>query len=91
MAVIPDSLREKFFAIFYILTERNQDAKGTAAFLEIFWVLAYLIDAGQVLRTLVVSEFGWSGTAVNVIAKVDLVYLLLNQVNFFRILKFQQC
>ena len=73
-------LRDSLFAVFYIMTEQNEkDATGS----RLSWLLCtlmYSVDAGQVLRALILTEFGWNADIVKLIKSFDTISLFFQVV-----------
>jgi len=67
------NFKDSLFAIFYIMTEQNDKHTTGSILSTISCTLIYLIDAGQVIRAVITSDFGWDGLVVGLIGKVDMV------------------
>ena len=78
--IVSDAVREQFFGTFFVLTDRKKYGRNKPWIFEFFWTLFYLIDAGQVIRTLVSTKYGWSFETATMIGKVDIANLVFNDV-----------
>ena len=77
MSLTFESIRDRLFGIFYIMTEQNNNIEDRPSSTSTaFCTLIYLIDAGQVLRAIVLPEFGWSHESMALMEKIDLVYFI---------------
>jgi hypothetical protein len=75
------NMRERLFSVFYIMTEQsnNKDAKR-GSFSIFVCTCIYLIDGGQVLRALLLPEFGWDPGIVDQAGSLDVVNLSIKLV-----------
>lgn len=75
--------RDSLFAVFYIMTEQSNKHSRGSKFGTGLCAVIYLIDAGQVLRALILAEFGWDASVVSLIGKVDIINVLFKVVSLF--------
>ncbi len=75
-----DALRESVFAVFYIMTEQNNQQSKRVTIGIFRRCLLYLIDAGQVIRAVILQEFGWHSEITNFVGKFDFLNLVFNVV-----------
>ena len=77
------SFRDSFFAVFYVMTEQNERHTKRSKVSSGLCVLIYLVDAGQVLHALILTEFGWKGEIVKLIESFDTISLFFEVVTKF--------
>jgi hypothetical protein len=75
-----DAFRESLFAVFYIMTEQNNQQSKRVAIGLLRRCILYLIDAGQVIRAVILPEFGWCSDITNWVGKFDVLNLIFNVV-----------
>ncbi len=75
-----ETFRESLFAVFYIMTEQNNQHSKRITIGVIRRCFLYLIDAGQVIRALVLPEFGWDPGVRSFIGKFDFFNLIFDVV-----------
>jgi hypothetical protein len=75
-----DAFRESLFAVFYIMTEQNNQQSKRVAIGLLRRCVLYLIDAGQVIRAVILPEFGWGPDITNWVGKFDFLNLIFNVV-----------
>ncbi len=69
-------MRERLFSVFYIMTEQNNNKDAKRGSFGIFMCTCiYLIDGGQVLRALLLPEFGWNPGIVDQAGSFDILNL----------------
>jgi hypothetical protein len=71
MASYFEVFRESLFGVFYIMTEQNNNHSRRVTFSQIRRFVLYIVDAGQVIRAVVLPEFGWDAGAGSFIEKFD--------------------
>jgi hypothetical protein len=76
-----DGFRESLFAVFYVMTEQNSQYSKQKRFEFIRRFILYLIDAGQIMRAIVIPEFGWDSSIRTVVGKFDLFNFILETVS----------
>ena len=77
-----EAVRESIFGVFYIMTEQNSQQSKHVSFGTLRRFVLYLIDAGQVVRALVLPEFGWKSGVESFVKKFDFVGLIFDLVVF---------
>jgi hypothetical protein len=75
-----EAVRESLFGVFYIMTEQNSQQSKHVNFGTLRRFILYLVDAGQVVRALVLPEFGWKSGVENFIKKIDFFGLIFELV-----------
>ena len=75
-----DALRESVFAVFYIMTEQNNQQSKRVTIGVLRRSLLYLIDAGQVIRAVILHEFGWHADITNFVGRFDFLNLVFDVV-----------
>jgi hypothetical protein len=77
-----DELREGLFGMFYLVNEqKNRRAKRVNFTMEALrYMVLFLIDAGQVLRALVLPEYGWNPSVITFVQRMDITYLVFQMV-----------
>ena len=76
-----ESLRTSIFGVFYIMTEQGGNeytSDKRLAFLRC--VVIYFTDAAQVLRAVMLREFGWSESAVSLVDKANIIESIIRAV-----------
>ena len=66
-----ENVREAIFSVFYIMLERYDRGARHSRFARLRCWIMLLVDAGQVLRAIVLDTFGWSTRITGVMYKVD--------------------
>ena len=74
------ALRESFFGVFYIMTEQNNQHSKRITLGAFRRCVLYLIDAGQVIRALVLPSFGWDPGVEKFAQKFDFFQLIFDLV-----------
>jgi hypothetical protein len=77
-----EAFRESLFAVFYIMTEQNNQQSKRVTFGVFRRCILYLIDAGQVIRAVILLEFGWDPAITNLVGKFDFLNLIFDVVGF---------
>ena len=72
--------RESLFGVFYIMTEQNNQHSKRVNFGVLRRCLLYLVDAGQVIRAIVLPEFGWDTGVRSFVGKFDFLNLIFDMV-----------
>ena len=80
-----NAFRENLFGVFYIMTEHNIKYSKRNLIGTIRCVVLYLIDAGQVLRVLIIPEFGWDMSLVSSMQKMNIIEFAVQTVDCFPI------
>ncbi len=76
-----EAFRESLFAVFYIMTEQNNQHSKRVTIGVFRRCLLYLIDAGQVIRAVILPEFGWHPDVTNWVGKLDFLNLIFDVVS----------
>jgi hypothetical protein len=71
------------FGVFYIMTEQNNNVSRRVTFSQIRRIVLYLVDAGQVIRAVILPEFGWEAEAAAFIERFDFFSSLFDVVKRF--------
>ncbi len=68
--------------MFYLVNEqKNRRAKRVNFTMEALrYMVLFLIDAGQVLRALVLPEYGWNPSVITFVQRMDITYLVFQMV-----------
>ena len=77
-----EAFRESLFAVFYIMTEQNNLHAKRVTVGVIRRCVLYLIDAGQVIRAVILPEFGWDPNIISWVGKFDFLNLIFDVVGF---------
>jgi hypothetical protein len=77
-----EALRESLFSVFYIMTEQNNQQSKRVTIGVFRRCLLYLIDAGQVIRAVILPEFGWDPDITSWVGKFDFLNLIFDVVRF---------
>jgi hypothetical protein len=75
-----EGLKENLFGLFYVMTEQKNQRVGGNYWRVLRCGSIYLVDAGQVLKALVLPEYGWSSEVINFAQKFDVIALVLELV-----------
>ncbi len=75
-----EGLKENLFGLFYVLTEQKNQKGGGRGWSALRCGLIYLVDAGQLLKALVLAEYGWSAEVIAFVEKFDVIKLILGLV-----------
>jgi hypothetical protein len=73
-------LRESLFSVFYVMTEQNNQHSKRILLRTMYRCILYLIDAGQVMRAIILPEFGWNPEIQKTVQKCDLLSLIFDVV-----------
>ncbi len=68
-----DAFRDSLFGVFYVMTEQNNKYSKRNYLGTLRCIILYLIDAGQVLRVLILPEFGWDMELVKSMQKMNII------------------
>jgi hypothetical protein len=84
-----EALRESLFGVFYIMTEQNNQHSKRISLGALRRCILYLIDAGQVIRAVILPEFGWDPGIEKIAKKFDFFTLIFEVVgrDFFPVSK----
>ncbi len=77
-----EAFRESLFAVFYIMTEQNNQQSKRVTIGVVRRCLLYVIDAGQVIRAVLLPEFGWGPDITSWVGKFDFLNLIFDVVRF---------
>jgi hypothetical protein len=72
-----EGLKENIFGLFYVLTEQKNQRGGGRGWSALRCSLIFLVDAGQLLKALVLAEYGWSAEVTAFVEKFDVIKLIL--------------
>lgn len=75
-----EGLKENLFGLFYVMTEQKNQRVGGHNWSVLRCGIIYLVDAGQFLKALVLTEYGWSSEVINFAQKFDVIALILDLV-----------
>ena len=78
-----EGLKENLFGLFYVLTEQKNQKGGGRGWSALRCGLIYLVDAGQLLKALVLAEYGWSAEVIAFVEKFDVIKLILGLVRLY--------
>ncbi len=76
-----EAFRESLFEVFYIMTEQNNQQSKRVTISVFRRCVLYLIDAGQVIRAVILPEFGWDPAITDWVGKFDFLNLIFNVVS----------
>jgi hypothetical protein len=85
-----ESLRESLFGVFYVMTEQNNQHSKRITLGALRRCILYLIDAGQVIKAIVLPEFGWNTGVERIAQKFDFFTLIFNVVFKLVLFRFDQ-
>ena len=75
-----EAVRESVFGVFYIMTEQNNQHSKRITLGAMKRCVLYTIDAGQVIRAIVLPDFGWDAGVQKIAEKFDFFGLVFNVV-----------
>ena len=77
---IREKVQENIFGLFYAINECKLNSNKTSRAERILCSLIYLVDAGQMIMTFYLPNFGWNDDVVSYVKVIDIFQLFLSTV-----------